>query len=213
MNPKVDEYLDNVKNWKAELVYLRSIVLDCQLIEDFKWKVPCYSYRQKNVLILAPFKSYCAINFFKGSFLADEHKLLIKPGENTQAGRMVRFTNIKDIIEKETILRAYIYDAIEVEKAGLKIAVNPKKELHFPTELVEMFTENIAFKNAFLTLTLGKQRAYNIYFSAAQQSKTRADRILKYLPRILEGKGFNDCICGLSKKMPICDGSHKNLKS
>jgi uncharacterized protein YdeI (YjbR/CyaY-like superfamily) len=211
MQTKVDEYLNGAKNWRAELSLLRQFVLDCQLTETFKWRVPCYTFNGKNIVIIAPFKNYCALNFFKGVFLQDENKILIKPGENTQAGRLIRFTNLDEIRTLETTIKAYIFEAIEVEKVGLKIENEKIIDVHFCEELEETISKNQKFKVAFEALTPGRQRAYNIYFSDPLQSKTRTARIIKLTPKILKGKGFNDCICGLSKKMPNCDGSHKYI--
>lgn len=211
MQSKVDEYFSEVKNWNTELCLLRQFILDCLLTETFKWRVPCYTFKEKNILIIAPFKNYCAINFFKGAFLQDEGKMLIKPGENTQAGRLIRFSNLDEIRTLETTIKAYIYEAIEVEKAGLKIDFKKNTEVRYCEELEETISKNPTFKAAFEALTPGRQRAYNIYFSAPIQSKTRTSRIDKLIPKILDGKGFNDCTCGLSKKMPICDGSHNYI--
>ena len=209
MNPKVDAFLSNAKKWQKELEIIRSIVLECGLDEELKWRQPCYTFKGSNIVIIGEFKEYCIIGFFKGALLKDSDNLLVKPGENTQGGRQLRFTNTKEIIQKKETLKAYIYEAIEVEKAGLKIDYSPNKEFEFTKELQDKLDSNVDFREAFKSLTLGRQRAYNMFFSDAKQSKTRIDRIEKYTPRILKGKGMNDCICGLSKRMPSCDGSHK----
>lgn len=208
MNPEVDQYISKVKKWQEEIEKLRAIVLDCQLTEELKWRVPCYTYKNGNVVLINSFKDFCALGFFKGTLLSDTNNVLIKQGENTQSARIIRFTSVNEIIEIEAIIKTYIYEAIEVEKAGLKVETN-NKELEFPEELLTKFNENPEFKTAFEALTPGRQRAYNLFFSDSKQSKTREARIEKYTQRILNGKGINDCICGLSKKMPGCDGSHK----
>lgn len=212
MNPKVETYLANVKKWHSELSKLRAILLDCGLEEDFKWRNPCYTYREHNIVILGEFKEYCAFSFFKGVLLADTEGLLHAPGENSQSVRMFRFTSLQEIIEKETTIKAYIYEALEVENAGLKVEKQDNTQLEFVEELQEKMDTDEAFKAAFEALTPGRQRAYNMFFSAAKQSNTRKSRIESSCSRIFKGKGMNDCICGHSKKMPNCDGSHKNFQ-
>jgi uncharacterized protein YdeI (YjbR/CyaY-like superfamily) len=212
MNPEVDLYISKVKKWQDELEKLRAIVLDCQLTEELKWRVPCYTYKNGNVVLINSFKDFCTLSFFKGALLNDTNNVLIKQGENTQSARIIRFTSVNEIIEMEAIIKTYIYEAIEVEKAGLKVELN-NKELEFPEELLIKLNENPEFKIAFEALTPGRQRAYNLFFSDSKQSKTREARIEKYEQRILNGKGINDCVCGLSKKMPSCDGSHKFIES
>lgn len=211
MNPKVDEFLNTAKKWKEEYEKLRSIVLDCELTEDFKWMHPCYTFEKKNIVLIHGFKEYCALSFHKGALLQDTHGILIQQTENVQAGRQIRFTNVQEIVEMETILKAYIYEAIEVEKAGLKVKKKEHEEFIIPEELQNKFNEMPTFKTAFESLTPGRQRAYIFYFSQAKQAKTRESRIEKYIQRILDGKGLNDCTCGLSQKLPNCDGSHKSL--
>eukprot|EP01041_Mallomonas_annulata_P026093 gene26093-47302_t len=212
MNPKLDFFFEKATKWQEELVKLREIVLDCGLTEELKWGVPCYTFNKTNVIILGGFKDYCFISFLKGVLLHDSENILQKPGENTQSGRIIPFTDIQKIIGMNQTLKAYIYEAIEVEKAGLKVESNSKTELVFPDELLQKFESNPTFKVAFEALTPGRQRAYNIYFSGAKQSKSRESRIESYVQRILSGKGFNDCTCGLSKRLPNCDGSHKYIK-
>ena len=212
MNPEVDVYVSNVKKWQKEIAKLREIVLDCQLTEEVKWKNPCYTYQQKNIVLIHGFKEYCALMFFKGALLHDENNLLIQQTEQVQAGRQIRFTNIDEIVKLEPILKAYIYEAIEVEKAGLKVEMKKSTDLVFPEEFENILDKNPTFKSAFASLTPGRQRAYNLYFSAPKQSKTRETRVEKYMQQILDGKGLTDCTCGLSKKMPYCDGSHKYLR-
>ncbi|WP_423801167.1 YdeI/OmpD-associated family protein [Neobacillus sp. SAB-20_R2A] len=205
MNPKVDKYLIDgcmrcplgatpdckVNNWPEELEKLRMIVLDCGLTEELKWGVPCYTFQKSNVLIISAFKEYCSLSFFKGSLLKDAHRILEKPGENTQAGRLVKFTNVKQIVELEPILKAYIHEAIEVEKAGLKVEFKKDPE-PIPEELQNKFEDIPALKTAFDALTPGRQRAYILHFSAPKQSKTRVSRIEKCMEKILAGKGLND---------------------
>lgn len=205
MNPKVDKYLIDgcmrcplgatpdckVNNWPEELEKLRMIVLDCGLTEELKWGVPCYTFQKSNVLIISAFKEYCSLSFFKGALLKDAHRILEKPGENTQAGRLVKFTNVKQIVEIEPVLKEYIYEAVEAEKAGLK--VNTKKNPEpIPEELQNKFEDIPALKTAFDALTPGRQRAYILHFSAPKQSKTRVSRIEKCMEKILAGKGLND---------------------
>ncbi|MDO6847954.1 YdeI family protein [Priestia megaterium] len=192
MNPKVDEFLTKAKKWKEEYETLRKIVLDCELTEDFKWMNPCYTFEKKNIVLIHGFKEYCALLFPKGALLQDSHGILIQQTENVQGARQIRFTNMQEIVEKEAMLKAYIYEAIEVEKAGLKVKVKKPEELIIPEELQHKFDEIPALKTAFTTLTAGRQRAYILYFSAAKQSKTRESRVEKCIPNILNGKGLND---------------------
>jgi uncharacterized protein YdeI (YjbR/CyaY-like superfamily) len=212
MNPKVDEFLSKAKKWQEELGALRTVVLDCMLIEELKWRQPCYTYGKSNIVIIGGFKEYCALMFFKGALLNDSKRILIQQTENVQAGRQIRFTSVKEIIKMKPILKAYIFEAIEVEKGGLKVELKKNSALIFPEEFVNALNKNAVFKIAFNALTPGRQKAYNLYFSAPKQSKTREIRIEKCTQQILNGKGLNDCTCGLSKKMPYCDGSHKLLK-
>jgi uncharacterized protein YdeI (YjbR/CyaY-like superfamily) len=192
MNPKVDVFLSKAKKWQEELRKLRMIILDCGLSEELKWGVPWYTFQKSNVVGIYGFKEYCALGFFKGALLNDANGILIKPGENSQAMRQIRFTNVREIVEMEPILKAYIYEAIEVEKAGLKVDFKEKTELVFPEEFQKKLDENPALKAAFDALTPGRQRAYNLYFSAPKQSKTRESRVEKCMQKILNGKGLND---------------------
>ncbi len=212
MNPKVDEYIAKAQKWQAEIEALRSLVLDCGLTEELKWRAPCYTFKGVNMVMIAPFKNYCALSFIKGVLLADTHHLLVSPGENSQSVRFAKFVNTADILKQKQNLKAYIYEAIAAEDAGLKVALKENTDLVLPTELIQLFVENPNLKNAFEALTPGRQRAYNIHFTAAKQSQTRTTRIKKCIPKILAGKGFNDCTCGLSKHMPYCDGSHKLME-
>jgi uncharacterized protein YdeI (YjbR/CyaY-like superfamily) len=209
MNPKVDLCFSNVKKWHDELVLLRKIVLGCDLVEELKWSNPCYTYHDSNILILGEFKDYCALSFFKGALIKDDLAILCAPGENSQSVRMLNVKSIKEIEDLEQVLITYIYEAIEIEKIGLKVDLNQNKKLFFPDELIVFFDSDVKFKTAFESLTPGRQRGYNLYFSAPAQSKTRTSRIESYYDKIMNGIGFHDCTCGLSKKRPYCDGSHK----
>ncbi len=191
-NPKVDGFIRKSEKWKAEYEKLRTIVLDCELTEDFKWMHPCYTFENKNIVIIHGFKDYCALLFHKGVLLKDAHGILIKQTENVQAARQIRFTNLQEIVDKETILKAYINEAIEVEKAGLEVEFKKNTEYAVPEEFQTKLDEMPALKAAFEALTPGRQRAYLLYFAAPKQSKTRASRVEKYTQAILEGKGLND---------------------
>ena len=192
MNPKVDFYFIKEKKWQEELEKLRMIILDCQLTEELKWGVPCYTFQKSNIVLIHVFKEYCAILFVKGALLKDARGILITQTENVQAARQIRFTNVREIVEMETILKAYIYEAIEVEKAGLKVNYKKATEFSIPDEFQNKLDENPALKTAFGALTPGRQRAYLLYFSASKQSKTREARVEKYMQQILNGKGLND---------------------
>lgn len=213
MNSKVDTYLSELQKWKHELEQLRDIVLDCGLVEELKWGTPCYMFQKNNIILLGAFKDFCIISFLKGALLSDTEGILTKMGENTQAARVVKFTSVKEIKKLQAILKTYIFEAVEIEKAGLKVEPKKQSEYTIPEELKNQFKLKPDFKKAFDALTPGRQRGYLLYFSDSKQSKTREARIEKYLLRIMQGKGINDCVCGLSKKMPSCDGSHKFLKS
>jgi len=206
MNPKIDNFLAvgcgrcplvgtpqcKAKTWQAELKALRKILLDSPLTEELKWSVPCYTFQKSNVVILSALKESCTLSFFKGALLKDPHGILTKPGENSQAGRLIRFTSVQQIVELEPILKAYLHEAIEVEKAGLKVDFKAKDELVIPEELQNKFATDPALKTAFESLTPGRQRGYILFFTAPKQSKTRESRIEKNIPRILEGKGLHD---------------------
>jgi uncharacterized protein YdeI (YjbR/CyaY-like superfamily) len=190
-NPKVDAYLSQASQWREEMGKLRKILLDCGLTEELKWGKPCYSFRDGNVVVIQGFNAYCALLFLKGVLLKNTHGILVKTGENTRVGRQVRFTNIREITGLETILKACINEAIEVEKAGLKVELKNDPE-PVPEELQNKMDKIPALKTAFKALTPGRQRAYIFYFSAAKQSQTRISRIEKWMPQILKGKGLND---------------------
>lgn len=211
MNPNVDAFISDAKKWQAEIKHLRQLLLDCGLTEEFKWRAPCYCFQGNNVVLIGCFKEYCTLSFFKGTLLQDNNRFLSKPGENSQAMRFFKFTNVQEIQELKSVIKNYIYEAIEIEKAGLKVIFKSNTELELVEEFQNVLDKNPALKKAFEALTPGRQRAYNLYFSAPKQSKTRQSRIENYIPRILNGKGINDCVCGMSKKMPSCDGSHKHI--
>jgi uncharacterized protein YdeI (YjbR/CyaY-like superfamily) len=192
MNPKVDGYFKKSKEWQEELKQLRTIILDCQLAEELKWGKPCYAFQKSNVVIIIPLKESCALMFCKGALLKDAQGILIKPGENTQAGRWIKFTSVREIVKLKTVLKAYIREAIEAEKAGLKVNYKKTSEFTIPEEFQNKLDEIPALKTAFGALTPGRQRAYLLYFSAPKQSKTRESRVEKCMPQILNGKGLND---------------------
>ena len=192
MNPKVDFYFTKAKKWQEEVNMLRTIILDCNLNEELKWGCPCYTFQKKNVILIHGFKEYCAVLFIKGVLLHDTHGVLIQQTEYVQAARQIRFTNVGEIIEIEKILKEYIYEAIEIEKAGLQVILKKNLEPVFPDEFKNKIDEIPSLKDTFESLTPGRQRAYLIYFSVPKQSKTREARIEKWLPQILKGKGLND---------------------
>jgi len=192
MNPKVDEFLSKAEKWQEEFEKLREIVLDCQLTEEFKWGKPCYTFQDSNIILIHGFKEYCALLFFKGALLKDTKSILITQTGNTQAARQIRFTNVREIVKMKPILKAYIHEAIEVEKAGLKVDFKKTAEYTIPEEFQNKLDEIPALKTAFDKLTPGRQRAYILYFSAPKQSKTRESRIEKSIQQILNGKGLND---------------------
>lgn len=192
MNPKVDFYFDKAKQWQEEITQLRTIVLDCGLEEELKWGCPCYALQKKNIVLIHTFKEYCALLFFKGALLDDTHGILIQQTENVQAARQIRFTDLKQITEQESILKAHIYEAIEVEKAGLKVELKTPNEFNVAEEFQTKLDETPALKTAFEKLTPGRQRAYLLHFSQPKQSKTREVRVEKSIPKILDGKGLDD---------------------
>jgi uncharacterized protein YdeI (YjbR/CyaY-like superfamily) len=192
MNPKVDEYLRKAKKWQEEFEKLRMIILDCGLTEELKWGCPCYTFQKSNIVLIHGFKEYCALLFFKGALLKDAKRILIQQTENVQAGRQIRFTNVREIVKIKTVLKAYIHEAIEVEKAGLKVKYKKTSEFKIPEEFQNRLDETPALKKAFAALTPGRQRGYIFYFSQPKQSKTRESRIEKCMPQILNGKGLND---------------------
>jgi uncharacterized protein YdeI (YjbR/CyaY-like superfamily) len=192
MNPKVDVFIRKAKKWQQEYELLRKIVLDCDLSEDFKWMHPCYTFEKKNVVLIHGFKEYCALLFHKGALLKDPKGILIQQTENVQAARQIRFTNPNEIVEMESILKDYIKEAIEVEKAGLEVEFKKSSEFNIPEEFQIKLDEFPELKTAFEALTPGRQRAYLLHFSQPKQSKTRVSRVEKCMPQILNGKGLND---------------------
>jgi len=191
-NHKVDIFFSKAQKWQEEYEKLRMIILDCGLTEEFKWMHPCYTFQESNIVLIHGFKEYCAILFIKGALLHDVHGLLIQQTENVQAARQIRFTNVREIVEIEPILKAYIHEAIEVEKSGLKVKYKKAVEFIIPEELINKFEEVPGLQDAFDGLTPGRQRAYILYFSAPKQSKTRESRIEKCTQQIFNGKGLND---------------------
>lgn len=192
MNPKVDWYFSKDQKWQKEIKLLRSIALDCDLIEELKWGCPCYTFQKSNIVLIHYFKDYCAFLFFKGVLLKDKKKLLIQQTENVQVARQIRFTSVSEITKLTKTVKDYIYEAVEVEEAGLKAPLKKTKEFTMPDEFKMRLDKNKTLKKAFETLTPGRQRGYLLHFSSAKQSKTRESRIEKCVPRILEGKGLED---------------------
>ena len=192
MNPKVDFFFDKATKWQKEYEQLRTIILDCGLTEELKWGCPCYTFQKNNIVLIHGFKEYCALLFFKGALLHDAKSVMIQQTENVQAGRQIRFTNVREITKMKTTLKAYVNEAIEVEKAGLKVNFKKTSEYNIPEEFQNKLKKHAALKSAFQALTPGRQRAYIFYFSQPKQSKTRESRIEKYMQQILNGKGLND---------------------
>lgn len=191
-NLKVDAFLRRATKWQQELAELRALLLGCGLTEELKWGQPCYTIDDGNVAILGSFKEYCALMFFKGALLKDPKGILVSPGEHTQSGRQVRFTALRDIVKLKTTLKAYVREAIAVEKAGLKVKLKKTADYAIPEEFQKRLDALPKLKTAFEALTPGRQRAYILYFSGAKQAKTRASRVEKCIPQILQGKGLDD---------------------
>ena len=192
MNPKVDFYFNKAKKWQEEFEKLRMIILDCGLTEELKWGVPCYTFEKRNIVLIHGFKEYCALLFVKGALLNDANGILIQQTKNVQAARQIRFTNVREIVKMKPILKVYIHEAIEVEKAGLKVNLKKSTEFKIPEEFQNKLDKFPALKTAFYALTPGRQRAYILYFSAPKQSKTRESRVEKCMQQMLNGKGLND---------------------
>ena len=192
MNPKVDWFFSKDTKWQKEYEKLRTIILDCGLAEELKWGCPCYTFQNTNIVLIHGFKEYCALLFFKGALLNDPNSILIQQTENVQSARQVRFTNVREIVKMDKVLKAYVYEAIEVEKAGLKVKLKKTPDFKIPEEFQKQLDKKPALKKAFEALTPGRQRAYLLYFSAPKQSKTRESRIEKSIKQILKGKGLND---------------------
>ncbi|MEN9381541.1 MAG: hypothetical protein RI940_422 [Bacteroidota bacterium] len=213
MNEKVDAYINGLKKWKQEVQLLREILSSTELDEDFKWSRPCYTYNGKNIVGIATLKEHCALNIFNGASLTDPNGILIIPGEHTQSGRWMKFDTVANINKHTKLIKSFIKEAIELEVNGVKLIKTKPATLALPVELETIFKKDAKLKKAFNALTPGRQRAYLIYFSGTKNAQTVINRIEKYTPKILCGKGFNDCTCGLSKRMPNCDGSHKFAKT
>ncbi|MDX1272656.1 DUF1801 domain-containing protein [Bizionia paragorgiae] len=191
MNPNVDWYFDKDTPWKKEYQELRKIVIECALVEELKWGVPCYTFNQSNIVLIHGFKNYCALLFHKGALLKDSNTILIQQTKHVQAARQIRFASLQDIRDLKPILKAYIFEAIEVEKAGLQVKMKPTSAFEMPKEF-ETALQSPELKSAFYSLTSGRQRGYLLYFAKAKQSKTRQSRIEKSIPKILKGKGLNE---------------------
>jgi len=192
MNSKVDFYFNKTERWQEETARLRRIVLDCGLNEELKWGCPCYTFKQRNIVLIHTFKSYCALLFFKGALLNDTDGLLVQQTQNVQAARQIRFINAQEITEQASMLKNYIYNAIEVENAGLKVTLKKTAEFAVSEEFQCKLNESPTLKKAFESLTPGRQSAYKLHFSAPKQAKTRESRVEKAIPKILNGKGLND---------------------
>lgn len=191
-NPKVDFFFTKAKKWKEEYEKMRTIAIDCGLVEELKWGCPCYTFEKRNIVLIHGFKDYCAFLFFKGALLKDPKGILIQQTENVQAARQVRFTSVKEIEKLKATLKAYIYEAAELEESGAKMNYKKTSEFTMPDEFRSKLDKSPALKKAFEALTPGRQRGYLLYFSSAKQAKTRESRIEKYMPQILEGKGIED---------------------
>ncbi len=192
MNSKVDQFLSKAKKWQEEMTLLREIILSCNLEEDFKWMHPCYTLDNANIVLIHGFKEYCALLFFKGVLMKDDKGILIQQTENVQDRRQLRFKNVEDIKKLKSAIKAYIQEAIEIEKAGLKVVMKTTAEFNMPQEFRETLEDMPALKSAFYKLTPGRQKAYLLYFSSAKQEKTRQARIEKYVDKILGGQGLDD---------------------
>ena len=192
MNPKADWFFAKDTKWQKEYEKLRAIILDCGLIEELKWGCPCYTFQNSNIVLIHGFKEYCALLFFKGALLNDPNGILIQQTKNVQSARQIRFTNVKEIVKMEKILKAYVYEAIEVERAGLKVKLKKTSEYKIPEEFQKKLDKNKTLKTAFDKLTPGRQRGYIFYFSQPKLSKTRESRIEKSIKQIFDGKGLND---------------------
>jgi uncharacterized protein YdeI (YjbR/CyaY-like superfamily) len=192
MNPKVDWFFAKDTKWQKEYEKLRMIILDCGLIEELKWGCPCYTFQNTNIVLIHGFKDYCALLFFKGALLNDPSGILIQQTKNVQSARQIRFNNVREIVKMEHIIKAYIYEAIEVERVGLKVKLKKTSDFKIPDEFQKQLDKKPALKKAFDALTPGRQRAYIFYFSQPKQSKTRESRIEKYMKQILKGKGLDD---------------------
>lgn len=209
MHEKVKTYLETLPKWKEEISFLRKIVLLSGLKEDYKWKHPCYTFEDKNVLILQEFKEYVAILFKNGALMKDPKGLLVKLTENVQVDRQLRFSSMQEIIDKKDFLLPYIQEAIRIEKSGEKYEYKKTEDFPIPEELQDAFIQDQDLKEAFYGLTPGRQRGYLLLFNAGKMPQTRRNKIEEHRDKIMAGKGVNDCVCGHSKRKPNCDGSHR----
>lgn len=212
MDERVGAFLDNAKWWQPELQRLRELLLECELEEEFKWRAPCYTWEGKNIAMIGGFKAHCVLAFFKGALLRDPAGLLVQQGPNTESSRSYQFTAVAELERYASVLKAYVREAIEVEQAGLKVEHTRVDQIPMPDELAQRLASDLALKAAYAALTPGRRKTYQQHIGAAKQAKTRASRVEQAIPRILDGKGLHDCVCGLSKRMPACDGSHRALK-
>ena len=209
MNPEVNELFKDAPRWNPELNFLRALVLQAPLVEEVKWGQPCYTHEGRNIAILGGFKNYFVLSLMKGALIPDPQGLLSKPGPNSVEGRWMKFTSMAGVEAAAPYVLDYLLAAIEAEQRGLRIE-KPANEFAVPPELESAYEVTPGLREAFDALTVGRQRAYLMFFTAAKQSATVTARIEKFTLRILRKKGMNDCVCGHSKKMPGCDGSHKN---
>lgn len=213
MPENVDEFYLDAKLWPEELKALRQILLETPLTEEFKWRSPCYTFGGKNVAIATELKKGCTLSFFNGSLLKDSQGVLEKPGENSRTARIITFTSVEEVLQRGSLIKKYVNEAIQLEKEGARVDSPKAEEFPVPVEFQQRLENDPVLKEAFEALTPGRQRGYLIFFSSAKQSKTRGARIEKYTDRIISGKGMNDCVCGLSNRMPGCDGSHNSHQS
>ena len=211
MNPAVSSFLQTLDRWEEELSILRILLLDCGLTEEIKWGWPCYTDKGKNIAILGAFKDYACLSFFKGALIEDAGGLLEQSAENTQSARVIKVRSKAEILSMEPMLKYTIFEAMALEASGQKAYFKKTSEYKVPEELTLAFAADPSFQDAFDALTPGRKNGYLLHFSSAKQSETRALRIEQCKKRIFRGQGFHDCVCGLSKRMPRCDGSHKSL--
>lgn len=211
MTNSVDQFFSSLNSGKEELLLLRKLLLETELLEEIKWKQPCYTLNGKNVIILAALKDHVIISFLKGALLDDKNGLLQKAGEYSQSARIIRFFSLVEVKKASPQIKILIKEAVKIEESGKQVEKDETFSIENPPELIDQFKKDNQFDKAFHQLTPGRQRAYLMFFTAAKQTETRTSRINKYKDRILKGFGFNDCVCGLSKRMPNCDGSHKNI--
>jgi uncharacterized protein YdeI (YjbR/CyaY-like superfamily) len=210
MEAKVTAYLEAAKQWQPELMKLREVLLTCELEEDFKWRAPCYTWRGQNVVLLGGFKAHCLLAFVKGALLSDPEGVLVQQGPNTQGSRSFQFTSLDQIERQKRLIVAFVREAIQLERDGAKVIYAPPAATSLPPELQQRLEQDAVLKAAFEGLTPGRRRAYCMHIGAAKQATTRLKRVDAAYVRILAGKGLHDCICGKSKRMPTCDGSHRN---